>query len=177
MRILCDYRASLWAHLPTDVKKKENVWEKKKSWAGDWSDAGESKKHCGKAQHDCRGLQKRKGWGGERRMGRRGDEWRGKEQWLIDIENLCCCKGAVKGYSANGLRCLLWWSGGRGPAFTSALPGPQKHQNREHTSGEDKSPDLSRPARLKGLAEEQQNLAKETEDFLWGTPSSCCLDP
>lgn len=41
-RVLCNRRARLAAHSPTDVKKTEKVWEKEKSGAGDWSGTGES---------------------------------------------------------------------------------------------------------------------------------------
>lgn len=80
-------------------EEKKNGWEKKKGLrGGDWSATGERKKHCGKAESDGGWPQKRKGWGGERKIGQGGDEWGGKEQWLIDIENLSCCKRGVKGF-------------------------------------------------------------------------------
>lgn len=129
-----------------------------RSRGGDWSVTGGTKKHCGKAESDSRWLQKRKGWGGERRTGQASDEWRGKEQWLIDIEKLCCCKGCKRLPEQTD-----WDVCGDGVEAAAQLQHhhslSQKLQNREETSGEDESPDLSWPNRynmwvLRGPTEE-----------------------
>lgn len=58
-----------------------------------------------------------------------------------------------KATSANGLRCLLWWSGGRGPASASPLTGPW--------NGVGQTNALTFPD-LKGWAEEQQRNWKRS---------------
>lgn len=151
MCVLCTCRARLAATGTfANWWRRKKMWEKEKSW--EWSDTEESKKHCWKAKREASWLRKRKGWGGKRRMRRGGDEWRGKEQWLIDIENLCCCKCAMKGYQCKRIEMSAVMEWRLRPSFNVTTPWSSwKHQNREHTGLEDKFPDLSRPAPAKGF--------------------------
>lgn len=103
---------------------------------------GRARSIVGKAQSDGRWLQKRKGWGGRKRTGRGGDEWGGKEQWLIDIEKLRCCNCAGKGYQRKRIEMSAVMEWRPRPSFSVTA-----HWSLEQ-SGADKSPNLSWPEGL-----------------------------